>query len=81
MFGFIVRAAPQALLFGLLAAALSAVVDPMVDFMTDGPATQSDLLVSALTATTDNFVLVGLAALLLTFIGRAVLEARVGGAY
>lgn len=79
MYGFILRAAPQALFIGVLAAVLSAIVDPLLTFMTDGPATSNDLLVSSLTAVTDNFVLVGIAALALTFIGRAVIEGKLGG--
>lgn len=79
MFGALLRAAPQALLIALLTAVFARVVNPLIDVMTDGPASSNDMLVSGLNSATSNFILVGLAALVLALIARAVLEARLGG--
>jgi hypothetical protein len=76
MFGALLRAAPQLLGIPLLAAALAKVVGPMVTFATNGPATQSDMLIVLMTGISDNFVLVGVLALFLTLLARAVIEAR-----
>jgi hypothetical protein len=79
MFGFLLRAAPQALFVALLGAVASKVLQPIIDVSLAGPATEQDLLISSLVAVTDNFVLAGLLGLLLTLIARAVIEARLGG--
>lgn len=81
MYGFILRAAPQALFVALLGAITAKVVGLLAETMLAGPATESDLLVSGLTAVSDHYILVGIAALIVTWIGRAVLEARAGRGY
>lgn len=63
----------------LLAAVAARVTDPLFDFMLDGPAKSNDLLLGSLQAATDNILLVGVLALVLTLLARAVVEARVGG--
>jgi hypothetical protein len=79
MFGALLRAAPQALFVALLAAVGSRVATPLIDSMTAGSAQQSDLIVGTLTAATDNFLLVGILALLITLVARATIEAQLGG--
>lgn len=81
MYGFILRAAPQALFVALLGAITAKVVGLLAEVMTDGPGTQSDLLINGLLAVSDHYILVGIAALVVTWVGRAVLEARVGRGY
>lgn len=80
MFGAILRAAPQALFIALLASVSARITEPLIDFTLDNsPAAKSDMLVSGLQSATDNYLLVGIAALLLALVARAVVEARVGG--
>jgi hypothetical protein len=79
MFGALLRAAPQALFIALLAAITSRVLDPFLSFIAAGPAETDDLLYSGLESASENFLLVGLLALLVTLVARAVIEARVGG--
>lgn len=79
MFGALLRAAPQALFMALLAAVAARVVAPLVDTMTAGGAQQSDLIVGTLSAASDNMLLVGLVALLVTLVARATIEAQLGG--
>lgn len=80
MFGVILRAAPQALLFALLAGVLARIVGPLLDFTLQSPnANQSDLLIAGLQAASDNFLLVGLISLAVVIIARAVLESQIGG--
>lgn len=80
MYGVILRAAPQALFIALLAAVLSRVLDPILEFILASPnAEESDLLISGLQAASENFILVGLIALALVIIARAVLESEIGG--
>jgi hypothetical protein len=79
MFGAVLRAAPQALFMALLAAVAARVTDPLFDFMASGPAQSDDLLLGSLQAATDNILLVGVLALILTLLARAVIEARIGG--
>lgn len=80
MFGALVRAAPSALFMALLAAVLSKVLSPMIDVMTaaDGVTEQSNL-VAGLISVSNNALLVGLLALLLTLIARATVEKSLGG--
>jgi len=76
MFGALLRAAPEALFIALFAAIVARVVDPLKQAALDGPATQSDTLIVTLSAATENFILVGLLALLLTLIARATIESQ-----
>ena len=79
MFGAIVRAAPQALFVALLGAVTARVANPLIAQAAAGSATKQDTLLAGLVTLTDNFVLVGILALLLTLLARAVLEAQVAG--
>lgn len=80
MFGAILRAAPQALFIALLSAVFARVLSPIIDFILQSPnADQNDLLISGLQAASDNFILVGLVALALVLLTRAVLESQIGG--
>lgn len=80
MFGTIVRAAPQALFIAFLSAILARVLGPIMDFiMASESANQDDLLISGLTAASDNFIIVGLIALGVVLLARAILEAQIGG--
>lgn len=79
MFGALVRAAPQLLIFPLLAAALAKVMGPLVTFMTDGPATTGDMLIVMLNGASNNFVLIGVLALFLGLLARAISEAQTPG--
>lgn len=79
MFGALIRAAPQLLIIPLIAAALAKILGPMVTFMTDGPATSSDMLITLLNGASNNFVLIGVLALLMVLIARAITEARTPG--
>lgn len=80
MYGVILRAAPQALFIALLAAVLSRILDPILEFTLESPnAAESDLLISGLQAASENFILVGLISLALVIIARAVLESEIGG--
>lgn len=79
MFGVIIRAAPQALFIALLSAVLARVLDPIIEFTLESPnADENDLLISGLQAAGDNFILVGLIALALVILTRAVIESQVG---
>jgi len=78
MFGALLRAAPQALFVALLGAVTARIMEPLLAVMVGGSATQNDMLVSGLQSATDNFVLIGVLALLVTLLARAVLEARAG---
>jgi len=80
MYGVLLRAGPQALFISLMAALFARVLNPLVDVMlVDGPAQQDDMLINALTAASDNFVLIGIIALVITILGTAVIEADQGG--
>jgi len=80
MYGVLLRAGPQALFISLMSALFARVLDPLVDVMlVDGPAQQDDMLINALTAASDNFVLIGIIALVITILGTAVIEADQGG--
>jgi len=79
MLGAFARAAPQALFAAVIAAFLSRVMSYIMPIILDSPdASESDPLVSGLMAvsSSDNFLLVGLLALLLTLLGRAMVEAK-----
>lgn len=78
MFGAILRAAPQALFIALLGAVLARVTDPLIDQMVAGGAEEGDLLLKTAQAGTENAVLVGILALLVVLIARAVIEAQMG---
>jgi hypothetical protein len=78
MFGALLRAAPQALFMALIAAVLSRILAPLVSFNLNGPATQSDLLINTLTTVSGNSLLIGILALLVTLVARAVVEAQLG---
>lgn len=77
MYGVLVRAAPQAVFVALVSAAGSRVLQPLVDLMLQEGA-KDDLLISGLQTASDNFVLVGILALLLTILAAAVIESRGG---
>jgi len=78
MFGILARSAAEALFVTLLAWVLGKVVAPMVTLMTDGAATKDDLLIQTLQGVGDNFVFVGIVALFLSIIARAIVEGRAG---
>lgn len=75
MFGALLRAAPQSLAFALLAALTAWVVGPMVDVMLGAEsAATDDLLIWGLQTATDQFLLVGLFALVASLVARATVE-------
>jgi Mg/Co/Ni transporter MgtE len=77
MLGAIARAAPGALFAAVIAAVLSRALGPLLDIMLEADAaTESEPLISGLQAASNNFLLVGIIGLLLTLIGRAIVEAR-----
>jgi len=80
MFGVLVRAAIQGVFVALIASVLSRAMDPIVQIMLDGPATQNDFLISSLeTASTVRVaVLLGMVALLLKIVTAAIVESRGG---
>jgi hypothetical protein len=78
MFGVLIRAGPQALFMALLGAILARILSPLIGFMTAGPATEDDLLINALTAVSENYILMGVLALVITILATAVLESRAG---
>jgi hypothetical protein len=76
MFGALLRAAPQLLLFPLLAAALAKVIEPILTFMN---ATSDDMLFVLLVGISNNFVLVGVLGLFMGLLARAISEAATPG--
>jgi len=78
MYGVLFRAGPEALFVGVLGAVFARALGPLVDVMMV-EANQDDVLISALTAASDNFILVGIIAIMLTVLATAVLEGSVGG--
>lgn len=79
MLGAFARAAPQALFIAVLAAMTARIMDPLTTFILDSnSASKSDPLVNLLQTASDppNFLLVGVLGLILTLIGRAMVEAR-----
>lgn len=79
MLGAFARAAPQALFIAVLAAITARATEPMTNYaLNSTSASQSDPLISGLSAASDppNFLLVGVIALVLTLIGRAMVEAE-----
>jgi len=80
MFGVLVRAAIQGVFVALIASVLSRAMDPIVQIMLDGPATQNDFLINSLeTASTVRVaVLLGMVALLLKIVTAAIVESRGG---
>jgi len=80
MFGVLVRAAIQGVFVALIASVLSRAMDPILQIMLDGPATQNDFLINSLeTASTVRVaVLLGMVALLLKIVTAAIVESRGG---
>lgn len=82
MFGRIISQAPQMLYIVLLAAFLGTAMNHMLPVMLNGAATESDPLyagIEAAVGTPENFALVGIIALVVAFLARAVVEGNLGG--
>jgi len=78
MFGILVRSAAEALFVALLSWVLGQVPAPLVTLMQDGAANQDDLLIQALNGAGEHFVLIGILALFVSIIARAVIEGKAG---
>jgi len=77
MFGILVRSAAEALFITLLAWVLGQVVNPLLETIAV-EAAEDDLLYQTLTAAGENFILVGILALFVSLIARAIVEGRAG---
>lgn len=78
MYGTLIRAGLEALFIALLGAVFVAVMSPLLSAMYPA-ANEDDLLINALTAAQENFILIGIIAILVTVIATAILEGSIGG--
>lgn len=75
MFGAFVRAAPTAVVGALFAAILSYVLAPMMEYL--GP--EGSLIHRSFASVNEHALLIIIGAILLTLLGRAIVESRYPG--